>query len=49
MDLPRIGSLESLPALEHPDLLGAPVARALAAWEHASEVAVVDSFRNCLK
>lgn len=42
MDLPRIGSLESLPALEHPDLLGAPVARALAAWEHASEVAVVE-------
>src|SRR6476660_4451940 len=42
MDLPRIGSLESLPVLEHPDLLGAPVARALAAWEHASEVAVVE-------
>jgi prolyl-tRNA editing enzyme YbaK/EbsC (Cys-tRNA(Pro) deacylase) len=42
MDLPRIGSLESLPALEHPDLLGVPVARALGAWEHAPEVAVVE-------
>jgi len=42
MDLPRIGSLESLPALEHPDLLGVPVARALASWEYASEVAVVE-------
>src|SRR6478672_4528763 len=42
MDLPRIGSLASLPVLEHPDLLGAPVARALASWEHASEVAVVE-------
>ena len=42
MDLPRIGTLESLPALEHPDLLGPTVARALAAWDYASEVAVVE-------
>jgi prolyl-tRNA editing enzyme YbaK/EbsC (Cys-tRNA(Pro) deacylase) len=42
MDLPRIGSLESLPAVEHPDLLGPSVARALASWEHAPEVAVVE-------
>jgi prolyl-tRNA editing enzyme YbaK/EbsC (Cys-tRNA(Pro) deacylase) len=42
MDLPRIGTLESLPAVEHLDLLGAPVARALTSWEHASEVAVVE-------
>ena len=42
MDLPRIGSLESLPALENPDLLGPSVARALDGWEHAAEVAVVE-------
>jgi prolyl-tRNA editing enzyme YbaK/EbsC (Cys-tRNA(Pro) deacylase) len=42
MDLPCIGSLESLPALDHPDLLGAPVVRALAGWPHAAEVAVVE-------
>src|SRR6476659_10136828 len=42
MDLPRIGALESLPAIEHPDLLGPSVARALAAWDYASEVAVVE-------
>ena len=42
MDLPRVDSLESLPALEHPELLGAPVARALAAWPYGAEVAVVE-------
>ena len=42
MDLPRIGSLASLPALEHPGLLGVPVARALADWPHAAEAAVVE-------
>jgi prolyl-tRNA editing enzyme YbaK/EbsC (Cys-tRNA(Pro) deacylase) len=42
MDLPRVGSLESLPALDHPELLGAPVARALAEWPYAGEVAVVE-------
>jgi prolyl-tRNA editing enzyme YbaK/EbsC (Cys-tRNA(Pro) deacylase) len=42
MDLPRIGSMDSLPAVEHPELLGAPVARALAQWPCAGEVAVVE-------
>lgn len=42
MDLPRIGTLTSLPALEHAGLLGDPVARALAAWPHAADVAVVE-------
>jgi prolyl-tRNA editing enzyme YbaK/EbsC (Cys-tRNA(Pro) deacylase) len=42
MDLPRLGTLESLAALEHPALLGPTVARALAGWEHAAEVAVVE-------
>ena len=27
MTLPSIGSLQSLPALEHPDLVGSPVLR----------------------
>ena len=42
MDLPQMGTLETLPAREHPDLLGPTVARALASWDHASEVAVVE-------
>ena len=42
MDLPRIGSLTSLPALEHPHLLAPSVAEALAAWPHAGEAAVVE-------
>ena len=42
MDLPQMGTLESLPAREHPDLLGPTVVRALASWEYASEVAVVE-------
>ena len=40
--LPRIGSLQSLPALEHPELLGEPVARALQAWPYGGELAVVE-------
>jgi prolyl-tRNA editing enzyme YbaK/EbsC (Cys-tRNA(Pro) deacylase) len=42
MDLPRIGTLTSLPAVENAGLLGDPVARALAAWPHAGDVAVVE-------
>ena len=42
MDLPRIGALDSLPALDHPELLGVPVARALTGWPYAAEVAVVE-------
>jgi prolyl-tRNA editing enzyme YbaK/EbsC (Cys-tRNA(Pro) deacylase) len=42
MNLPRIGSLESLPVRSHPELLAAPVAAALAGWEHADEIAVVE-------
>ena len=42
MDLPSIGSLTSLPALEHAELLGDPVAKALAGWPHADELAVVE-------
>jgi prolyl-tRNA editing enzyme YbaK/EbsC (Cys-tRNA(Pro) deacylase) len=40
--LPEIGSLTSLPALDHPELLAPPVAAALAAWPAASDVAVVE-------
>ena len=41
MTLPELGTLESLPALDHPDLLGPTVAAALAAWPARREVAVV--------
>jgi prolyl-tRNA editing enzyme YbaK/EbsC (Cys-tRNA(Pro) deacylase) len=42
LDLPRIGRLESLPVLDHQDLVGPPVAQALAGWEHSGGVAVVE-------
>src|SRR3954452_15128142 len=42
MSLPRLGSLESLPALAHPELLAAPVHAALSEWPHADEIAVVE-------
>jgi prolyl-tRNA editing enzyme YbaK/EbsC (Cys-tRNA(Pro) deacylase) len=35
-----IGTLDLVPALERPDLLGGPVRAALASWEHAEEVLV---------
>jgi prolyl-tRNA editing enzyme YbaK/EbsC (Cys-tRNA(Pro) deacylase) len=40
--LPSLGALESLSPVERPDLLGDPVVKALAAWEHAAQVAVVE-------
>ena len=40
--LPSYPALTSLPASEHPDLVAAPVAAALAGWPGAAEVAVVD-------
>ncbi len=40
MALPAIGSLTSLPAAEHPELLADPVAAALAEWPGAGDVAV---------
>ncbi|GAA2124082.1 YbaK/EbsC family protein [Nocardioides bigeumensis] len=39
--LPRMGNLESLPALDHPDLLGPTVHAALSSWAPADRVAVV--------
>ena len=42
MSLPEIGTLTSLPALDHPELLAPPVAAALAAWPAADAVAVVE-------
>ena len=42
MSLPEIGTLTSLPALDHPDLVAPPVMAALAAWPAAGEVAVVE-------
>ena len=40
MTLPALGTLESLPALDHLDLLGPTVAAALADWPGAAEIAV---------
>lgn len=40
--LSTLGSLASLPALEHPELLAPRVATALAAWSHGHQVAVVE-------
>ena len=42
MPLPTLAALTSLPALDHPELLGDPVARALAGWSRADEAAVVE-------
>lgn len=42
MALPRIGTLTSLRALDHPELLAPPVTEALAGWARADEVAVVE-------
>jgi prolyl-tRNA editing enzyme YbaK/EbsC (Cys-tRNA(Pro) deacylase) len=40
--LPSYPTLTSLPATDHPDLVAASVAAALAGWPGAAEVAVVD-------
>jgi prolyl-tRNA editing enzyme YbaK/EbsC (Cys-tRNA(Pro) deacylase) len=37
-----IGTLTLQPALDHPELLGAPVLAALTAWEHGHEVLVAE-------
>jgi prolyl-tRNA editing enzyme YbaK/EbsC (Cys-tRNA(Pro) deacylase) len=42
MPLPRIGALESLPALTHPELLAPPVHEALQDWPGAVDIAVVE-------
>lgn len=39
--MPTLGTLQPVPALERPDLLGASVAAALAEWPHAGDVGVV--------
>jgi prolyl-tRNA editing enzyme YbaK/EbsC (Cys-tRNA(Pro) deacylase) len=42
MTLPSLGTLVSLPATEHHDLLAPPVAAVLAGWPHAGDVAVTE-------
>jgi prolyl-tRNA editing enzyme YbaK/EbsC (Cys-tRNA(Pro) deacylase) len=42
MSLPTLGTLRSLPAVDHPELVAPPVATALASWSPAAEVAVVE-------
>ena len=42
MQLPTLGRLESLPALDHPELLAPSVLTALRGWAHGAELAVVE-------
>lgn len=42
MSTPSLGRITTVAALDRPDLLAPPVAAALAAWEHAGEVGVVE-------
>lgn len=42
MSLPQLGSLASLSALDHPELLGTMVADVLRAWSLGAQVAVVE-------
>src|SRR6478752_5826305 len=42
MTTPSLGRLETVPALDRPDLLAAPVDAALRAWAYAAEVGVVE-------
>jgi len=42
MSLPSLPHLASLPAIDHPELLGGPVAKALEDWPHSGQVAVVE-------
>ena len=42
MTTPTLGRLETVPALERPDLLAEAVAAALRAWPYAGEVGVVE-------
>ena len=42
MTTPTLGRLETVPALERPDLLAGPVAAALRGWPHADAVGVVE-------
>ena len=40
--LPQLGGLRSLRAIDHPDLLGTPVAARLSTWSYGDQVAVVE-------
>ena len=42
MSVPTLGTLHSLPAVDHPALVAVPVAAALRTWPGAGEVAVVE-------
>ena len=42
MTSPRLGTLRTVPALDRPELLAAPVVTALGAWPHADRVGVVE-------
>ncbi len=42
MDVPTLGSLSLRPAVDHPELLGSPVAALLTDWPYAGEVSVAE-------
>ncbi|MGI8576703.1 MAG: YbaK/EbsC family protein [Nocardioidaceae bacterium] len=42
MSLPKLGGLTSLPAWDHPELMGVTVHAALTSWSHRDWVAVVE-------
>jgi len=42
MSSPRLGNIETVPALDRPDLLAEPVLRALQGWAHAAEIGVFE-------
>ena len=42
MSLPTLADLTSLPALDHPELVAEPIARALPQWPDAASVAVIE-------
>lgn len=42
MTTPRLGTIETVPALDRPDLLAGPVRQALEGWPHAGELGVFE-------
>ena len=42
MSTPTLGRIETVPALDRPDLLAAPVAAALRTWPHADRIGVAE-------
>ena len=45
---PTLGALTGLSVTDHPELLGDPVAAALAGWPHAGDAGVAVFLAQCL-